>query len=83
MLTELRLALRTLVKQPGPSLVVVFTLGLALGANAAIFPTIDALALRPFPFRDATDSCTNPPSIGWRLSPRPIPAPRRGRHPSP
>jgi putative ABC transport system permease protein len=52
MVTELRLALRTLVKQPGPSLVVVVTLGLALGANAAIFAAIDALAIRPFPFHD-------------------------------
>jgi putative ABC transport system permease protein len=52
MLSQLRFAIRTLVKQPGPSLVVILTLGLALGANAAVFATIDALALRPFPFRD-------------------------------
>src|SRR5687767_13362421 len=45
----LRIAARTLLQRPGLTLLVVVTLALGLGANAAIFGIIDALVLRPFP----------------------------------
>jgi putative ABC transport system permease protein len=44
-----RVAARTLLQRPGLTLLVVVTLALGLGANAAIFGIIDALVLRPFP----------------------------------
>ncbi len=46
--TELRLAFRQLRHQPTLSLIVVVTLAVGLGANAATFGMIDALLLRPF-----------------------------------
>jgi putative ABC transport system permease protein len=45
-------AVRLLAKRPGPAALVVLTLSLALGANAAIFQLIDALILRPFTIAD-------------------------------
>jgi putative ABC transport system permease protein len=52
LLFDLRLAARALRKRPGLTAVVVLTLALGLGANAAIFNVIDRLVLRPFPFPD-------------------------------
>jgi len=46
---DLRFAFRTLARQPAVTLIVVLTLALGLGANAAVFGIIDAIALRPFP----------------------------------
>ncbi|HEX5761219.1 MAG TPA: ABC transporter permease [Thermoanaerobaculia bacterium] len=46
---ETVVAARSLLKRPGLTLLVVVTLALGLGANAAIFGVIDALVLRPFP----------------------------------
>jgi putative ABC transport system permease protein len=45
---ETRYALRGIWKRPGLSALVVLTLALGLGANAAIFGVVDALLLRPF-----------------------------------
>jgi putative ABC transport system permease protein len=52
LLTESRHAVRTLVKRPALSSLVVLTLALGLGANATIFQVIDALILRPFTMPD-------------------------------
>ena len=49
---DLRYALRTMVKRPTTSAIIVLTLALGLGANAAIFGVIDALVLHPFAFSD-------------------------------
>ena len=46
---DLRLVVRSLVRAPALVLLVVLTLGLAVGANAAIFSLIDRVALRPLP----------------------------------
>jgi predicted permease len=46
---DLRLAVRTLARRPAFSAVIVATLGLAIGANAAVFSLVDAILLRPLP----------------------------------
>ena len=47
---DLRYALRGLRRAPVFTLAVVLTLGLGLGANAAMFGVIDQLMFRPFPY---------------------------------
>ena len=49
---EMRYAVRSILKRPAMSAIVVITLALGLGANAAIFSMIDALVLRPFTMPD-------------------------------
>jgi putative ABC transport system permease protein len=49
---DLRHASRALAARPGFALVIILTLGLGIGANAAIFSAVEALLLRPFPFTD-------------------------------
>ncbi|MBA3295777.1 MAG: ABC transporter permease [Acidobacteria bacterium] len=46
--TETRRAVRSLLKRPALSALVIVTLALGLGANATIFELVDALLLRPF-----------------------------------
>jgi putative ABC transport system permease protein len=48
-LQDLRYAVRGLVRSPGFTATVVITLGLGIGANAAMFAVIDRLMFRPFP----------------------------------
>ncbi|MBA2306091.1 MAG: ABC transporter permease, partial [Acidobacteria bacterium] len=48
LLVETRQSVRTLIKRPALSGLVIITLALGLGANAAIFAVLDALILRPF-----------------------------------
>ena len=52
-LFALRLASRALRRRPGYAIVVTGILGLGIGATAAIFSLVDAVLLRPLPYRQA------------------------------
>ncbi len=52
-LRDLRGSLRILMRQPTLASVAVATLAVGIGANAAIFSVVDAVALRPLPYPHA------------------------------
>jgi len=52
-LADLRYSLRALLARPGFSLAALLTLGIGIGANAAIFSVLDGALFRPLPFPHA------------------------------
>jgi putative ABC transport system permease protein len=64
---ELLIALRGVTRRPTLSLSIIATLGLAIGANVAVFSVLYGMLLRPLPFPDADRLVAIEAEIGGEL----------------
>ncbi len=69
MLSEIRFALRSLVKTPAFTLVALLTLTLGIGVNTAMFTVVNTLLFQPAPYPDSSQLVrvyrTNAQGEGW------------------
>src|SRR5579875_1374875 len=64
LLNDIKYALRVQIRTAGYSIIAILTLALGIGASAAVFSVIDAILLKPLPFKDP-DRIVMP----WRIAP--------------